>query len=651
MAPQAPTPPPPTPLLTQVYAGRLQYYISAWSDLTHDEFILSTVRGYKIPLLEIPNQNCNSYPLRNYSTLESHNMQKEISKLLKIGAIKKCKSCQGQFISDIFLVPKSDGSNRFILNLKKFNKYVSTEHFKMEDIRTATKLLAENDYMANIDLKDAYLFLPILEDHRKYLRFIFKGNLYEFTALPFGLSSAPFIFTKIMQPVFLKLRSDGLRSVRYLDDALCIGKTKEDCLKNINETIKCLTSLGFIINYKKSSLTPSKRCKFLGFILDSEKMTLELPNDKKHKILNMVKSVMAQKQMKIRDFASFLGTLTAACPAVEYGWSHTKSLERCKYLALLCDDDYNKVMTLSSHIREDLHWWKNTILNAQKSITSPKYVLEIFTDASMTGWGAMCNNNRTGGQWTAEEGEHHINYLELLAVYFGLRSFANDYSKCDILLRVDNTTAISYINRMGGVQFTHLNKIAKMIWDWCEAKNIYIFASYIKSKLNVEADAESRKINIDTEWQLCDQAYTSIIKSFGEPNIDLFASRINAKCTKYISWKRDPFAYDIDAFTINWQKHNFYAFPPFSLILKVLNKIISDRACGIVVVPYWPSQPWYPLFMSLSISEIMIIPPHKHLLSSTFRHTHPLHAHLSLAVSVLCGKHSPGSSSHSQLYK
>lgn len=205
-------------------------------------------------------------------------------------------------------------------------------------------------------------------------------------------------------------------------------------------------------------------------------------------------------------------------------------------------------------------------------------------------------------------------------------------------LKILTNPPLRYVHRMGGVQYPHLNYLANMIWKWCGERHIFIFASYIKSALNVEADSESRKFNVYTEWELQSQLFSRIIQCLGNPDIDLFASRVNAKCTKYISWKRDPYAYNIDAFTIDWSPYFFYAFPPIALILKTLNKIISDKATGIVVVPQWPSQPWYPLFISLSVGEVMIFPPSKYLLSSTFRSIHPLHQHLTLVASVLSGK-------------
>lgn len=566
-------------------------------------------------------------------------MKVEIDHLLQIHAIRKCKPVHGQFISDIFLIPKSDGSMRFILNLKKLNKFIFTEHFKMEDIRTATKLLSKNNFMINIDLKEAYFLIPIHNTHTQYLRFYFNDVLYEFVALPFGLCSAPYIFTKILQPVMSYLRSKGLLSVRYLDDILCIGNSAVECQENAITTINMLTQLGFVINFTKSNLTPQTSCTFLGFVLDSQTMTLQLTTLKRQKILKFIMTLLSLERISIREFARYLGSLTAACPAIAYGWLHTKLLERAKYLALINNDDnYDAFMTLPKNLHVDLIWWKNNISKAVNPIRQQKFDLEIYTDASTTGWGAACGPEKTGGFWSEEESSKHINYLEILAIYFGLKSFANDRKNCDILLRVDNTTAISYVNRMGGVQYPHLHRVASMIWQWCEDRKIFIFASYIRSSLNVEADKESRNVNIDTEWELGSREYSQITRLFDYPSIDLFASRTNTKCSLYVSWKKDPFAYNIDAFTLNWSSFYFYAFPPFALILKVLKKIISDQATGIVVVPHWPSQPWYPLFKSLCIKKQIVFPPSKYLLSSPFRSTHPLHQHLSLVACVLSGK-------------
>lgn len=154
------------------------------------------------------------------------------------------------------------------------------------------------------------------------------------------------------------------------------------------------------------------------------------------------------------------------------------------------------------------------------------------------------------GFWNKDEQNYHINSLELLAAFFGLKCFAKSIQNCEILLRIDNTTAIAYINKFGGTRFEELNRLSKDIWEWCESKQIFIFASFISFENNNEADFESRKAEGETEYELSDLAFREIISKFTPPQIDLFASRSNTKCQKYVSWQKDPDALTVDSFTI-----------------------------------------------------------------------------------------------------
>lgn len=489
--------------------------------------------------------------------------------------------------------------------------------------------------MASLDLKDAYFLVAIHSTYKKFLRFRWQGKLYEFNVLPFGLSTAPFVFTKILKPVMCLLRSLGLLSTIYLDDVCMIGKTYSDCVNNVTQTKNMLESLGFIINESKSCLNPNTTCKYLGLVIDSKKFHVSLTDEKRVLIENELNHFISLKRCKIRCFARLLGLLTSSCPAIQYGWLYTKQMERCKYLALLQSESYDSYMKLPSNLHPDFHWWLKCIQYAVNPIRDDRYCMEIFSDASKKGWGAACGEDTASGQWSSDEASMHINYLELMAAFFGLKVFAKDQNNCQILLRIDNTTAISYVNRMGGVRFPHLNQVTKDLWQWCESRNIYVFASYISSRDNEVADAESRRSHPDTEWELNDYAFNKIVSKLGIPDIDLFASRINTKCNAYVSWHRDPGAYAINAFTLNWQGMNFYAFPPFAMILKVLRKIITEKAEGIVVVPLWPTQPWYPLFQDLLCSDTVTFSPDDNVLLS-MSNSHP---RLTLVAGRLSGRH------------
>ena len=157
--------------------------------------------------------------------------------------------------------------------------------------------------------------------------------------------------------------------------------------------------------------------------------------------------------------------------------------------------------------------------------------------------------------------------------FLGLQCFDSDLKDCQILLRIDNTTAISYINRMGGVQLENLSLLAKKTWGWCEQRNISVFAAYISSRENSEADAESRSLKTNTKFELTEEAFHKVISEYGISEIDLFATRANVKCGRYVSWKIDLASVASDVFTISWNAEFFYAFPPFSFILRALQKV------------------------------------------------------------------------------
>lgn len=324
--------------------------------------------------------------------------EKAVKKLIVIGAVNECVPVAGQFISSYFLVPKSDNKFRFILNLKRLNTFLLPVHFKMDDYRTVKNIITKSAYMATLDLKDAYFLIPVFKPHRKYLRFVFQGKLFEFSCLPFGLCTAPFVFTKILKPVTQYLRSGGNISVNYLDDFFLLGGSHSECLQNMHDSISLLEALGFLINYPKSCLIPSRECKYLGFLFNSSKLTISLPRDKIKRNSKLIRSFLEVEKCKIRSFAKLIGSLISVCPAIRYGWLYTKILEREKFLALKYNNgNYNSKMFISQEAKSDLLWWLKVLPNSQESLLPKKYELEIYTDASKYAWGAVCKGEACHG--------------------------------------------------------------------------------------------------------------------------------------------------------------------------------------------------------------------------------------------------------------
>lgn len=129
------------------------------------------------------------------------------------------------------------------------------------------------------------------------------------------------------------------------------------------------------------------------------------------------------------------------------------------------------------------------------------------------------------------------------------------------------------------------------------------------------ADEPSRKFQDELEWSLNSDTFRNIRELWGEPSIDLFATRLNAKVPQYCSWKPDPAVKFIDCFTVDWSDFtSVYLFCPFSLLGRSVQKLQMDRARGIVIAPIWPIQQWFPALMKTLVDIPVVLPKVNHIL-------------------------------------
>ena len=269
-------------------------------------------------------------------------------------------------------------------------------------------------------------------------------------------------------------------------------------------------------------------------------------------------------------------------------------------------------MTLSDIVREDLTWWLQNIQRFPSPVHRDHPQIVIYTDASLEGWGAVRDSQRTGGMWSDKESSKHINELELLAVHFGLKALCNDVFDKSIKVMTDNSTAVACINNKGSTK-QNCNDIARNIWLWCLSKNIFIIAAHIPGRENNIADEESRKDRSFSEGSLNDCIFQEIEDMVGPFHIDMFASRVNAKKKTYVAWKPDPEAWAIDAFSCEWKLEGIYCFPPFILISRVLKKVEAEKTTVTLIAPLWRYQVWFPQLMRMLIQYPILLPERKDL--------------------------------------
>ena len=586
--------------------GKLQLFKDRWKEL--DPWAARIVaEGLK---LEVEVEPEGSVPREFRGEKEKEKIvEKTHREFLEKGVVEPVPHGDlGGHYSLLFPVPKKGGKWRGVLDLRQLNDQLAKEHFKMEGLHTVRETLRQGDWMTSLDLQDAYNHIPMAEEARKYLRYSIAGERYQFKAMPFGLTSAPRIFTKIMRPVVRALREKGIRCVIYLDDLLIIAETREKANEHTREARRFLESLGWTINYLKSELTPTRAIVYLGFTIDSSAMSLYVPAQKVKDIRRDITSCLEAiktHSLTLRQLAGVLGKIAATSGAISTTRLLTRQLLWEKN-QLLHRHSWDQVVRISDTAQEELRQWKTYLeeYNGREIIMGPPEVT-ITTDASPWGWGAVDScGRRIQAFWSDHWAQQHNNVQELKAITLAVKGLAVGTSWKRIAIKTDNLTAMAYINNQGG-RFQNLSEIAQQFWAWALSRGIQLQASYIPGKENVTADQLSRIRRHDrSDWSLNQDQFKKLESRWGPHTVDLFARRENAQLPRYCSLLPDPGACGSDGLRMgNLRQENAYAFPPFTLIPRLLHRVQEDEATVTLIAPAWPTQAWWPTLQNMLVAK------------------------------------------------
>ncbi len=550
-----------------------------------------------------------------------------VADLLQKGAIQEADPHSPGFYNHLFLVQKSSGDQRPVLDLSRLNKFLKIPKFRMESNRTVRKSIRPGDWAILIDLKDAYLHIPIHQEFRRYLRFCLEGKVYQFVALPFGLSTAPWAFTRVVCEFIMPLRREGIRMNLYLDDWLAKNQCKDLLLIQTEKIISWIARAGFLINWQKSSLTPSQDFVYLGTRFRTDLGISLPPQDKISKLVALVGVFAACRQAKAVQILSLLGSLNAVSDHVPWGRLHLRPLQLCLLSQWRPNvDPLHKVVRLP-HLPLLPSWefWGNPQnLSRGVSLLEPKAEVTLFTDASLIGWGAHLDSQHLAkGVWSEALSQEHINNLELRAVLLAVQAFLPLLRGRVVCLMADNMTAVQYIKNQGGTRSLTLFRISWDLLQVCRENNITLLPQHLSGVSNTLADALSRTVPGRlpmSEWSLNRQVFHSLWAFWDKPAIDLFANHLNSQLTTYFSPFPDPRALGVDALKQSWDLVYAYAFPPFALIQSVLSKIRHSRCTVILIAPNWPSRPWFPDLLELLVDYPVVLPVSQSLLVNQAAH-------------------------------
>ena len=251
--------------------GRLRQNIDFWREILEapPPIIDYIENGYRLPLKFVP----PPYSQWNHKSVELHSefVNEAVQKLIINRCVMKVKE-KPEVCNPLSVVSNSQGKLCLVLNLRYLNQFLHVLSFKYEDLRRAALLFEQGEYLFKFDLKSGYHHVDIWPGHYQFLGFRWDTNglehYYVFKVLPFGLSTACYLFTKLMRPLVKYWRGRGLKAIVYLDDGIVAVKGEMEAKIESRKVKEDLEKAGFIVNVEKCIWEPSQSMEWLGFCID-----------------------------------------------------------------------------------------------------------------------------------------------------------------------------------------------------------------------------------------------------------------------------------------------------------------------------------------------------------------------------------------------
>ena len=503
--------------------GCLSSHWRRWQEIGAETWVVTVLRdGYRVPFKDSPPPLARtpvSFPTYRAGSPRAQALRQEVEAMLAKGALEIARDPGPGFYSRLFLVEKATGGWRPVIDLSHLNDFVQLTPFKMETVASVLLSVREGDFLASLDLKDAYFQIPIHGSSRKLLRFMSEGTVYQFKALCFGLSTAPQVFTRVFAAVSAWAHARGIRLLRYLDDWLVLSSSEKKAKESIRELLSLCCTLGIVINEKKSDLVPSQSAKYLGMTIDTGAGKVFPSLARVEKFLTVAERFCSMQSPPAQLWQVILGHLASLERLVPHGRLRMRSLQwHLKSQWSPESDPPSLPVALPEEARRDLSWWMvrdHLLVGVRFGTPAPD--LHLYSDASSSGWGAHLLDQNVSGVWSAQEKLLHINLLEMKALFLALQAFQEDVAGHHVTAMCDNSTVVAYVNKQGGTVSRPLCLLTSRLLRWTESFDVHLEARYLPGESNVLADVLSRRGQVvGTEWSLHPQVARALLRTWGQ---------------------------------------------------------------------------------------------------------------------------------------
>ena len=482
---------------------------------------------------------------------------------------------------------------------------------------------SKGDWFSKFDYKSGYHLIEIFPLHCRFLGFSFfyKGRLrfFQFLVLPFGLSTSPYLFTKIQRALVKHWRGKGFRIFTYLDHGAGAHQVRDVAVKLSALVREDIALSGFVANEEKSQWVPVESGELLGFVMDLRNGIFQVPErrvqDLKQltiRIIGKCFTVSARFPRLTRLTGSLVSMGLALGPFVRV-WTRSIYSDICRA------DCWDKPFCMSQESQSKVLFWKDNVDCSGYPIWSPSPKVEVlcYSDVSGLGLGGFAvqfSYKVARSSWSGADSMKSSSFREVKAIRHVLESYSEELRGKEVLHRTDNKNA--EIALSVGSRKKELHQEAVAVYKLCRQWDIRLSVEWVSRDDNVEVDILSR-FDDPNDYMLDPSCFRYIDEAWGPHTIDRFASVQTKQLERYCSRYRNPGYESVDTFTVTWSKENNWLFPPPYLIPRVLRHMSAGSEDGTLLVPPWPSAVWWPLLVEMTgswrafVTDSMVIQPYE----------------------------------------
>jgi hypothetical protein len=621
--------------------GSVHEKVGFWEKILEaDKYVLGIVKyGYRIPV--ISGTELITYRERNNRSarMESEFVQVEVERLLSLGLAVECDApplCTNPLSVAYKLKPDGSYKRRLVIDLSRhINCLILDSKFRMTTFGDVLACTMPGDYQYVFDLEAAYHHCRLSPDSYKYVGFCveFDGveRFFFFTILVFGLKPSGQVLGRVLKPLISFLAQSGVRLQVYIDDGRGTNRSKEKADDDYALVCCSFASAGFTISVEKSD-PPGGSCQvkeYLGFIIDTHKMMVFVPEYKMSRIVRLLQEFLAERRQTCRSVAGMVGKLNSLEAGLGTEIYVGTRMANNEVVALVEERHFwDAVLFLSVEARDALAYvlvclkeWNGHPIRAPHTSISLASVLPaeaevsldrkipagryrpvratLASDASDSAVAAYCVDGLPAFEYYCSLSESEATWSssqrELLAfqrVVEAKGDILSSLGPITLFWLTDNQNVCKFLSKGSGRPY-----IMRQIFDLfklARSLNLDIRPIWVSrdNPLLQRADGLSKCIDTDN-WSVGQGDFVFLCSSFGPFTVDLFASATNAKVERFFSYSHEHECSGVDAFAADWAGEMAYAAPPVSLVIRCIRKIVVTRMTGLLLIPMWRSARFY----------------------------------------------------------